>query len=97
MNAHRHLLCSLLMSLTLVSTGAIADDDGEFELMDDVIHEFAVKHLSDDFKVQGWAITPNIHFGQARIADETGIGIVVDQGRHQWGFSDKGVAYHFQF
>ncbi|MDY0006821.1 MAG: hypothetical protein RBS22_08345 [Spongiibacteraceae bacterium] len=86
---------SLLICLALASAGSWADD-GEFDL-EDVVDEFEVRQLSPNFAVQGWAISPGLHLGQARIADETGVGIVLGHGRHQWGFSNIGVAYHFQF
>ena len=55
------------------------------------------RRYSDDFRMKGIEISPNVFFGEARIAGEKGPGIVVEQDGWFWGFNHQGAEILLKF
>jgi hypothetical protein len=83
-----------------VITGPMAPDllpDNEvfrFETRDKFYDK---RKYSDDFRMKGIKISPNVYFGEAKIAGEKGPGIVVEQGDWFWGFNHQGAEILLKF
>lgn len=65
-----------------------------FETQDSFVDK---RRYSDDFRMKGIEISPNIFFGEARIAGEKGPGIVVEREGWYWGFNHQGAEILFKF
>ena len=55
------------------------------------------RKYSNDFRMKGIEISPNVYFGEAKIAGEKGPGIVVEQGDWFWGFNHQGAEILLKF
>lgn len=42
-------------------------------------------------RVRGWQIAGRVYFGQAKIADEWGLGFVIEDGDTVYGFNNRGI------
>ena len=69
----------------------------EWDELEDVGETFVSKQFSEDMKIRGWAIAEDVYFGQAKVAGEYGLGIVVDKGDVSWGLNHRGVAVTKKF
>lgn len=55
------------------------------------------RRYSDDFRMKGIEISPNIYFGEAKIAGEKGPGFVIEKGDWFWGFNHQGAEILLKF
>lgn len=50
-----------------------------------------------DFKVRGWRVLPNVYFGQAKIANEWGIGFLIEQDGYAYGINNERLSFVMRF
>ena len=60
-------------------------------------HGIVQYRFDDDFKIRGWRLTPQVYFGQAKIAKEWGIGLMVERPGYAYGINNErlSVIMHF--
>jgi hypothetical protein len=52
---------------------------------------------SRDFKIRGWKVAEGVYWGQAKIAGEYGVGLVVDRKGYSWGVNNRGIGFFKRF
>lgn len=55
------------------------------------------RRYSEDFRMKGIEISPDIYFGEAKIAGEKGPGFVIEKGDWFWGFNHQGAEIMLKF
>lgn len=48
-------------------------------------------------RVRGWEVRDNIYFGQAKVGEKWGVGVVFDRGSHYYGINNRGVSFLKKF
>jgi hypothetical protein len=94
---------AILLAASAAST-AIADDAAplDFTLSSAVDYEFdnaliERKQLAPGVKVRGWEISEQVYFGQAKVADRWGLGLVFEDGDTVYGVNHRGVQWMKRF
>lgn len=49
------------------------------------------KKLSSDFRIRGWEIADSLYFGQAKVGNKWGLGMVFQSGDTAYGINHRGI------
>ncbi|MCB1645521.1 MAG: hypothetical protein KDI36_08710 [Pseudomonadales bacterium] len=49
------------------------------------------KVISSELRVRGWQLNGSTYFGQARVGDEWGLGLIVERGDTAFGVNHRGI------
>ena len=53
--------------------------------------------FSDNLKIRGWRVAENLYFGQAKVADRWGIGLLLKKDKVVYGVNHRGLQITRQF
>ena len=60
-------------------------------------HGIVQYKFDDDFKIRGWRLLPHVYFGQAKIAKEWGIGLLVEKQGYAYGINNERISVILRF
>jgi hypothetical protein len=58
---------------------------------------FERHRFSDNLRVRGWRVAQDLYFGQAKVADRWGIGLLLKKDKVVYGVNHRGVQITRQF
>lgn len=101
----RAISARLVLSLILISCAAGAEESLVRTAAQDVRYDFDSslpaglerKRFTDDIRVRGWKVADRVYFGQAKVADEWGVGFVFQDGNTVYGLNNRGIQVTRQF
>ena len=60
-------------------------------------NSFEQHRFSDNLRVRGWQVAQNLYFGQAKVADKWGIGLLLKKDSIVYGVNHRGLQITRQF
>ena len=48
-------------------------------------------------RIRGWQLKENVFFGQAKVANQWGIGLLINKRTYQYGINNRGIAFLKKF
>lgn len=101
----RAISARLVLSLVLFSGAAGAEESLVRTTASDTRYEFdgslpagiERRRFTDDIRVRGWQVADRVYFGQAKVADEWGVGFVFQDGNTVYGLNNRGIQITRQF
>lgn len=98
-----HAAIAILLAASAASS-VKADDAAplDFSVPNQVDYKFDSslierRQLAPGVKVRGWEIADQVYFGQARVADKWGLGLVFEDGNTVYGVNHRGVQWMKRF
>lgn len=92
-NKKNKLMLLSVAAMVFLSSNALASETLKQRLPGKLEY---VKY-SKDFKIRGWKVGKGIYWGQAKIAGDYGVGIVVERKGYSWGINNRGIGFLKRF
>ncbi len=68
-----------------------ASADVQYDFDDTRIAGIQRKNIAKDLRIRGWEISDRLYFGQAKVADKWGLGVVYERGDMFYGINHRGI------
>ena len=81
-----------LLSAVVSSQAAQAGEPTEASYEGTIAGDIKVLEFSKNLKIRGWQLSEGIYMGQAKVAGNYGLGLVIDSKSYSWGINNRGIS-----